>query len=171
MWTSFRPPRLRKEETVFVEDFMTTNPKTVKVGCKLAKAVELMRKHRIRHLPVLDESGRLVGIVTDRDVRTAVEFDRTLRDKLTVAEVMTSEPTTIGGEATLNEALDMLIKNRFGSLPVMRAGTMIGILTRSDLLRAFRDALRRLSDLETHRPVGASVGLRKSERRGTSKAF
>lgn len=126
---------------MFVADYMTLDPVTATGDMLLAQAHDVMERHRVRHLPVVDEGGRLVGILSDRDVRSAMGFDRTLGEKLTVAETMTAEPVAIAANATLDEALAILAPARFGALPVVRGGRVVGILTRSDILRAFAAVL------------------------------
>jgi acetoin utilization protein AcuB len=124
---------------MFVEDYMTSGPYTVPPESPLGAATAMMNRHRVRHLPVVDSAGRLVGIITDRDVRTAVGFDRNLVEKLTVAEVMTADPITIAADATLDQAVSILSVCRFGALPVTKCKKLVGILTYVDALRAFYD--------------------------------
>lgn len=131
---------------MFVADYMTSNVVTVSSESPLAVAADLMTRRRIHHLPVLDPAGRLVGILSDRDIRSAVGFDRTLSDKLKVCEAMTHDPVTITPVAGLDEALEILAEGRFGALPVVEGGDaenprLVGILTTVDLLRALRNLL------------------------------
>lgn len=126
---------------MFVEDHMTSDPQTTKASALLARACELMERHTVHHLPVVDDARRLAGIISDRDVRSAVGFDATLREKLTVAEVMTPDPTTIPVKATLDEALKIFCSSRFGALPVVRSKTLVGIITRLDCLEALSQVL------------------------------
>lgn len=123
---------------MFIEDHMTPDPQTVTADAALGSAQELMDRHKVRHLPVVDGAKRLEGIVTDRDVRSAVGYERRLAEQLTVAEVMTAEPATISVDATLDEAIAVFCTTRVGALPVMRKRTLVGIITRHDVLKAFR---------------------------------
>jgi acetoin utilization protein AcuB len=112
-----------------------------------------MQSHGVHQLPTVDEAGRLVGIVTDRDVRSALgycdalgdnlleSYDATLRDNLVVSEIMTTEPTTIALRSTLDEALGLLCHSSFNALPVMDGHRLCGIITKNDLLRAFHHVL------------------------------
>ncbi len=124
---------------MFVEDYMTPDPVTVQEGAQLIEAGTLMHQHRVRQLPVLDEQRRLVGIITDRDVRGTAAFDRTLDEKLKVADVMTSDPTTIPVSATIDETVEVLSTRRFGALPVVRSTELVGIISYIDVLRAFTE--------------------------------
>ncbi len=126
---------------MFVANYMKHNPYTVGENALLATASQLMHMHQILHLPVVDNGRRLVGILSDRDVRSAVGFDRTLPDRLTVAETMTVDPVTIQADDTIEQAIEILTTNRFGALPVMRAGQLAGIITTKDVLRAFHEVL------------------------------
>ena len=121
---------------MFVEDYMSANPVTIREAAPLLDAAQFMQQHRIRHLPVLDKSGRLVGIITDRDIRQNANFGEPLRENLTVADVMTADPVTIPVSATLEEAVRLLTEHRFGSLPVVNGKTLVGIMTYLDALRA-----------------------------------
>jgi acetoin utilization protein AcuB len=122
---------------MFAEDYMTPNPHTIAPSAALIRAADLMKSHRVRHLPVVDSNCRLVGVLSDRDVRSAIGYDRKLGAELTVSEVMTADPTTIEAKTSLDEALRVFCTNRYGSLPVLRSNDLVGILTRSDLLWAF----------------------------------
>jgi acetoin utilization protein AcuB len=122
---------------MFAEDYMTPNPHTVAPGTALTRAADLMKSHRVRHLPVVDTGGRLVGVLSDRDVRSAIGYDARLSAELTVSEVMTADPMTIEAKTSVDEALRVFCTNRYGSLPIMRNNELVGILTRSDLLWAF----------------------------------
>lgn len=126
---------------MFIADRMTAKPVTVLASETLATAAELLRSKDIHHLPVVDASDRLVGIISDRDVRSATGFDRHPDAQLTVAEVMTSEPRTLPLNSTLDEALDVFCTARLGALPVVSSGQLVGIISRRDLLQAFHDVL------------------------------
>lgn len=98
----------------------------------VAEARALLQKHRIRQLPVVKEK-RLVGIVTDRDLRSAPATART------VAEIMTPKPLVIAPSASVDEAARVLRQHRIGALPVLEGGKLVGILSASDVLDAFID--------------------------------
>lgn len=124
-------------------DVVTASPDTL-----LAQALELTRTHRIRHLPVV-ESGRLVGIVSDRDLRFAhppvwVEDADAMRRALhehTISEIMTSPVVTIAPDVPVEEAARVLQSHPFGCLPVVDDGALVGIITESDILRALAELM------------------------------
>lgn len=126
---------------VFVEDYMTAQPQTASPDDLVTVAAKRMRRAGIRHLPVLDESRRLVGIVTDRDIRSADGFEAQAAAGLTVGEIMTADPVTLGLSATLDEALRAFATRRVGAIPIVEGGRLVGILSRSDLLRTFHHLL------------------------------
>lgn len=121
---------------MFVSDFMTPNPVTAREEDLVADAERRLRQHHIHQLPVVDGHGRLVGIITDRDIRSAVGYDEKIGHELQVAEVMHPDPETIGPSATLEEALALLCHRRYGSLPVVQGERVVGIITKNDILKA-----------------------------------
>jgi acetoin utilization protein AcuB len=132
-----------------VSEWMTPAPLTVAPSTPMSKVQELMVRRRIRHLPVVEE-GRLVGIITDRDVRTVQPSPPTslparemhyLFDRLTVRAVMTRPVLTVEPHESLAEAVRLMLENRIGGLPVTEGERLIGILTAVDLLRAFSTTL------------------------------
>lgn len=137
-----------------VQDRMTRNPVTVGCEVKVGAAAELMRVHKIRHLPVVDAGGKLVGIVTDRDVRQILFAPAmrnrtidlgTLAEQITVEEIMSSPAITTTPYADLAEAAKIMHERKIGALPVVERGKVVGILSEIDVLKAFYEmAGRRL---------------------------
>lgn len=132
-----------------VRDWMTPDPITVPPGMPIFEARRLMYDRQIRHLLVTDTAG-LVGIVTDRDLRLNLPSPATglsvweinyILMKLTVGEVMTKPVLTIGANRNIEAAAQQMLEHRIGALPVLDEGKLVGILTETDLLRAFVDAL------------------------------
>lgn len=129
---------------MLVRGRMTPDVRTVSPETNLADAMSVCRTHRVRHLPVVD-GDRLVGLVTDRDLRLAMppiwaaeqnELKEGLQRK-TVGEVMVKDVITTSPDLPVEEASRILYENRIGCLPVMDGDTLVGIITRTDLLRAF----------------------------------
>jgi acetoin utilization protein AcuB len=130
---------------MLVRDKMTRDVITITPDQSLRMAKERLRKHGIRRLPVVRD-GKLVGIVTDRDVRQAWASPAAslsthellyLFDRVTVEEVMTPHPLTVTPETPLLEAARLLHDRRIGGLPVVEGGAVVGIITETDLLGAF----------------------------------
>lgn len=128
-----------------VKDWMTTGVITVTPDTTLPDAHQLMDKHNIRRLPVLDDKGRLVGVVTRGDVRGAEPSDATtlsiwevnyLLAKLTVGKIMTRNPITVSPEATIEKAAKLMLDNKISGLPVVdESGKEVGVITESDIFR------------------------------------
>jgi len=108
---------------VMTHRFVTIAPETT---CDEAR--RLMEQHRIRHLPVVAD-GRLIGILSDRDVRSAASG-------ATTGRVMTPDPVTVTPEMRVEHAARVMLEGRFGSLPIVEGGALVGIVTYSDLLEA-----------------------------------
>jgi acetoin utilization protein AcuB len=134
---------------ITVEAIMTPNPITIRPETPLSEIVEIMKSHGFRHLPVMSHN-HLVGIVTDRDIRLAMnspfiphdraEDEEVLRT-LTAKDCMTAEPTTICYDKPATLAADIMRTHKFGALPVLKDGELAGIVTVSDILRSFMDQL------------------------------
>lgn len=130
---------------MLVREWMTTDVVTASPALPIAEAHDLMRSRGIRHLPVVDR-GRLVGILSDRDVRAAMPSPvttlavgeaRYLLNRLRVEEVMSRPVITIRPDAPITEAVSVLLGRRIGALPVVDGTRLAGIVTETDLLRAF----------------------------------
>ena len=129
-------------KTIRVSDWMTETVLAVETFDSINVARQLMAKHRINQLPVL-ENDQLVGIVTDRDIRDAYptsmlighaeEIDK-FADRYTVEEVMSHNVLTVRSETPLATAVSLLRRHRIGALPVVRNKQLVGIITRSDIL-------------------------------------
>ena len=131
-----------------VVDVMTKNPLVMTPAETIGQADELMTENRIRQLPVVDE-GALLGIITDRDIRSFLaqsalvepeERAKVLRTK--VSEIMTAEPLTLAPDDDLREAIELLIEEKIGGIPVVdQAEGLVGIVTYVDVLRCFLNRL------------------------------
>ena len=128
-----------------VQAIMTQPALTVGVEMPVLEAQQLMASHRIRHLPVT-EGGRLMGIVTDRDIRLNLPSPATslsvwevnyLLARLTVGSVMRSTVITVDPDREATEAAQIMLDHKIGALPVVDGGVIVGIVTETDMLRAF----------------------------------
>lgn len=133
---------------MLVREWMTKDPLTAGPTTSIKIAWKLIQERRIRHLPVVDE-GRLVGIVTDRDLRRVLPSPATsleihelhyLLDKITVSEVMTRDVITTTPFTAIPDAARTLLRNRIGALPVVEGGVLVGILSQTDVLEALTSA-------------------------------
>ena len=135
-----------------VVDVMTKNPLVMTPDETVGGADEVMTENRIRQLPVVDGSA-LLGIITDRDIRSFLT-DSSLLDPaerakaLTtkISEIMTNEPLTLAPDDDLRDAVELLIEEKIGGIPVVdEAEGVVGIVTYVDVLRSF---LNRLDEAE-----------------------
>lgn len=133
---------------MLVSRAMSRNLFTAAPDTPVAEAQSLMRREKIHHLPVVEASGKLVGIVTEKDLIYASPSPATslsmyeinyLLAKLRVAKVMTREVITVGEETPLEQAARVMADHDIGCLPVVTAGKPVGIVTESDIFRVFVD--------------------------------
>ena len=132
-----------------VEEWMTMEVETVKPRDSVAHARALLEEHRINQLPVV-VNGRLVGIVTDRDLRDAVSTATTASaeavgarpklvkpDSIPIEAVMTAQTMCVRPGDAIEKAAALMRRERIGALPVIEGRALRGIITRSDILKAF----------------------------------
>ena len=126
---------------------MTRNPMTVSPDDPLSVAAGILREHRFHHLPVV-EGGRLVGILSDTDLRNAsyaaipAEAERGVAaGDRPVRDAMRTEVWSVTPDDSVEDALLILSREKFGALPVLSGDRLVGIITRADLLNAFVDLL------------------------------
>ncbi len=133
---------------MFVSRSMVSQVITIDKDASIFEAQEKMAARKVRHLPVVDDDNRLIGIVTDRDIRSALPYsliknkatadEREKLDQLKVKDIMTQNPKTITPRYTIQDALLLIQKERVGAFPVVDdEGKLQGILSVRDLLRAF----------------------------------
>jgi acetoin utilization protein AcuB len=141
---------LAKGADVKIKDWMNSPVQTVKPRDTVAHARALLESHRINQLPVVVD-GALVGMVTDRDLRNATPSaaEQAAADlgriagsvidsaKIALENVMTEKVFTLGPEDTVEDAVRVMRRERFGAIPVVERNRVVGILTRSDVLDAF----------------------------------
>ena len=129
-----------------VFDIMTHKPVTIRPEATLREALEKMDEVGCHHLPVMSSEGHLVGILSDRDCRTALNSPYILRerwqddqliDTLQIRGIMTPAPIVTEPNAFAGEAARLMLINHINCLPVMRGETLIGIITSSDILAAY----------------------------------
>lgn len=128
-----------------VSQFMTTHPVTVNHASTLTVARYLMQTHEIRHLPVVGD-GRLVGIVSEQDVRlleSSAQFDP---DLVLVEQAMTPNPFIVTGDTALDEVTEIMAEHKYGSVIVMGRDGIEGIFTAVDACQALTTILRDVID-------------------------
>ena len=124
-----------------VQDYMTLAPHSIGSEQTIARAALIMNDHRIRHLPVL-HGGKLVGILTDRDIKLVEAFRDVDPTQIRVAEAMTEAPYCAEPETPLDEVVERMAANKYGSAVVLRNQQVVGIFTLVDACRALCELLR-----------------------------
>jgi len=127
---------------------MTPDPITVYPEMLLPEARALLTDYQFRHLPVVDAQGLLVGMLTDRDLRSAYpssvisDSERRLVyervEKTSVSEIMSTECVSVGADSTLDDALFLFDRDQLGALPVLEDGRVVGIFSNRDLNAAYK---------------------------------
>jgi len=137
---------------MFVSRSMTSEVITITGDASIFEAQEKMAKHTIRHLPVIDEEHTLVGVVTDRDIRSVLPYSlfkdpdcaagREKAETLKIRDIMTKDPLAISPADTIQDALLLIQEKRVGAFPVVDENRKLkGIISVRDLLRAFTNVL------------------------------
>ena len=131
---------------MYVLDIMTQAPVTGRHDATLGDALETMERVGCRHLPVLSTEAHLIGIVSNRDCRLALNSPCVLRecwqdddvtDHTPMSAIMTPAPIIVEPDMPATEAARLMLDHAVSALPVMRSETLIGIVTTSDVMMAF----------------------------------
>lgn len=123
-----------------VQKFMTYVPKSIGFDQTIEQASEFMSKLHMRHLPVL-KGGKLVGILTDRDINLVLSFKDVDPKTMKVEEAYTPDPYFTTPDAPLNEVVNHMAENKFGCALVMDNGKLVGIFTEIDAYKALSELL------------------------------
>jgi CBS domain-containing membrane protein len=127
-----------------VRELMTAKVVAVRPGHDVATLRDLMLEHGVRHMPVVDAEGDLVGLVSHRDLLrqslieqsdTPTFIERAVLAKLQVREIMNTDLETVAPDADIRVAAQTLYENKYGCLPVVDGQRLVGILTESDFVR------------------------------------
>jgi len=143
--------------SILVRDVMTRKVKSVGVTQPIIEAIQLMYKHDIGSVIVI-QRGKPVGIITDRDLIRNIALSQLDPMSLTAKDVMSTPLITIDENATIEEAAQMMVRNRVKRLPVLRGEKLVGIITVTDIARATPQLVKVFDDLvwsrrRTPRPV------------------
>src|SRR6266545_5921459 len=132
-----------------VAKWMTSKPITLSPSDSLARAIHVMKEKKIRQIPILSETGKLVGIVSDRDLKDVSPSRATtldiwelhyVLDKLKLGDIMTKKPWTVTPEMPIEKAALLMLEKKVEGLPVIDSkGALVGILTEGDIFRALVD--------------------------------
>jgi len=139
---------------LLVSDYMSENPITIEPEEPLMRAIEIIRLRGVRRLPVA-VGGMLVGLITEGDIKRAEpstltdsqEEFATVMEGTPISRIMISNPVTTTADTPLMEAAEILLNTKYGALPVVAAGRVVGILTDNDLTRALVDLMREAKEV------------------------
>jgi acetoin utilization protein AcuB len=152
---------------MLIRDYMTHRPLTLQIDSDYKAALKLMQDCAIHHLPVLDTEGKLAGIVAERDLLLAAYHY--LGAAVDIGEVMHSDVVTATPDLPVADAALLMAGHSIGGLPVVdRSGRVVGIITETDVFRAFVETCQRDSTATRSTPAAKS-GSRKSKAMGRSK--
>lgn len=156
---------------MIVLNHMSAPPITVSPETDFKVAMDLMQRHRIRRLPVVDGSGLLAGIVAERDLLGAA--DRYLQSVADVGEIMTRRVITVERGTPVVEAASLMIGLKIGGLPVVdESNKVLGIITETDLLKALVDMLaeEKPGKVVTAKPAGKKSAKKRPPRKTAAKS-
>ena len=154
---------------MLVGERMTRNPVTILETASIDDGIHLMRERRVRRLPVLDSSGKMVGIVSDKDLLHAAPSPATslsvyelhyLLARLTIKQVMSSPVISVTADTPIEEAAAVMADHKIGGLPVVEGGALVGIITETDIFKI-------LVELLGARQPGLRVTLAVRDAKGT----
>jgi len=134
---------------MYIYEHMTPDPITISSDILLPEARQILNEYNFRHLPVIDEKNQIIGIITDRDLRSAYPSSVTCKsermliyskvEKTKVADIMTISCSTLRPEATIDDALLIFDRDKVGCVPVVTdQGVVVGIFSMRDLTAAYR---------------------------------
>jgi acetoin utilization protein AcuB len=135
---------------MLVRERMSTKPVTITADVPITEALRVMRQNQVRRLPVLDPDGRLIGIVSEKDLLYASPSPATslsiyemhyLLSNLKVEELMTTDVITVTPDVPLEEAARVMADNKIGGLPVVDGDMLVGIITETDIFKLFLELL------------------------------
>lgn len=135
---------------MLVEERMSSPVITVKPDLPIMEALNLMKTEQIRRTPVVDKKGKLVGIISDKDLLDASPSDATslsvweinyLLSQITVAEIMTKDVMTVTRDTPIEEAARIMADNKIGGIPIMDGGEVVGLITETDLFKIFLELM------------------------------
>jgi acetoin utilization protein AcuB len=135
---------------MLVREWMSTKPVTISSSASITEALRAMRQSQVRRLPVLDNDGTMVGIVSEKDLLYASPSPVTslsiyemhyMLSELKVSELMTKDVITVTSDIALEEAARIMADTKIGGLPVVEGGQLVGIITETDIFKVFLELL------------------------------
>jgi len=138
---------------MFVKEIMTANVKTIRPEDTVKKLAEEMVKNKIGSLVVVEGSGEVVGIATERDIIEDIILLGKSPEEIRVKDVMTKNLITVNPNTTLEEAADIMVNHKIKKLPVIDRGRLVGIVTATDLIAYENRLVEKISTLIMSSPL------------------
>jgi CBS domain-containing protein len=118
-----------------IRDVMTPSPQTVRSDNSAAEAAKMMKDADAGMIPVLEDGGKLLGTITDRDIVMRIVAEGKDPHSTTAGEIASTEPVTITPEQALDEALHLMARHQVRRLPVVEDGRLVGVIAQADVAR------------------------------------
>ncbi len=138
---------------MFVKEIMTTDVKTIRPEDNIKRLAEMMVKNKIGSLVVVEGSGEVVGIATERDIIEDVILLGKSPEEVKVRDVMTKDIITVNPGDTLEEAAEVMVNHKIKKLPVIDKGRLVGIVTATDLIAYENRLVEKISSLIMASPM------------------
>jgi len=138
---------------MIVKEVMNRNVKTVRPEDTVKLAAQIMNENRLGALVVVSGSGEVVGILTERDILVNVVATGKSADNVSVKDVMTPNIITISPDKTLEEAANIMTENKIKKLPVVENGSLVGIVTATDLIAYEKNLIEKVAALLVATPM------------------
>ena len=126
-----------------INALMVPNPITITENASIGEAIELMKINSIRHLPVISKQKKLMGFVTLADLKQSLI--PSMVGDLSLHDIMIKDPITVDPDDDIEIAAQLIYKHKIGGMPVTKKDRLVGIITETDILRAFIDMMGILS--------------------------
>ncbi len=138
---------------MLIKDIMRKDVQTIRPDATVREAAEIMSEHKVGSVVVISGGGKLVGILTERDIIYDVVATPLIPEKTKVEEIMTKEVISISPERTLEDAADLMVEKKIRKLPVIEGHKLVGIVTASDLITYEEKLIEKISELLIRTPV------------------
>jgi len=138
---------------MFVKEIMTTDVKTIRPEDNIKRLAEMMVKNKIGSLVVVEGSGEVVGIATERDIIEDIILLGKSPEEVKVRDVMTKDIITVNPGDTLEEAAEVMVNHKIKKLPVIDKGRLVGIITATDLIAYENRLVEKISNLIMASPM------------------
>ena len=138
---------------MFVKEIMTTNVKTIRPEDSIKLLAEEMVKNKIGSMVVVEGSGEVVGIATERDIIEDIILSGKNPEEVKVQDIMTKNIIAVSPETTLEEAAEVMVNNKIKKLPVIDKGRLVGIITATDLIAYENKLVEKVASLIMSSPM------------------